>query len=46
MWRGVAEVLARGVHSLHPTARWAMLVGALVAAGALAALAGTSASAT
>ena len=30
VWRGVAEVLARGVHSLHPTARWAMLVGALV----------------
>lgn len=30
VWRGVAEVLARGVHSLHPTARWAMLVGALI----------------
>src|SRR5437764_14315627 len=22
VWRGVAEVLAHGVHSLHPTARW------------------------
>jgi OPT family oligopeptide transporter len=30
VWRGVAEVLARGVHSLHPTARWGMLAGALV----------------
>lgn len=30
VWRGVAEVLARGVHSLHPTARWAMLVGGLI----------------
>lgn len=30
VWRGVAEVLARGVHSLHPTARWGMLVGAVI----------------
>ena len=30
VWRGVAELLARGIHSLHPTARWAMLVGALI----------------
>ena len=30
VWRGVAEVLARGVHSLHPTARWAMLIGGLI----------------
>jgi OPT family oligopeptide transporter len=30
VWRGVAEVLARGVHSLHPTARWAMLVGGII----------------
>jgi OPT family oligopeptide transporter len=30
VWRGVAEVLAHGVHSLHPTARWGMLGGAIV----------------
>lgn len=30
VWRGVAELLARGVHSLHPTARWGIVVGALV----------------
>ncbi len=27
VWKGVAEVLANGVHSLHPWARWGMLVG-------------------
>jgi putative OPT family oligopeptide transporter len=28
VWRSVAEVLTRGFGSLHPTARWAMAVGA------------------
>lgn len=27
VWKGVAEVLANGVESLHPWARWGMLVG-------------------
>ncbi|MEI8254882.1 MAG: OPT family oligopeptide transporter [Deltaproteobacteria bacterium] len=30
VWRGVAEVLAHGVHSLHSTARWGMLAGLLI----------------
>jgi OPT family oligopeptide transporter len=30
VWKGVAEALSHGVHSLHPTARWGMLVGALI----------------
>jgi OPT family oligopeptide transporter len=30
VWKGVAEALSNGVHSLHPTARWGMLAGALV----------------
>ncbi len=30
VWRGVAELLAKGVGSLHPTARIGLLVGALV----------------
>ena len=27
VWKGVAEVLANGVESLHPWARWGMLIG-------------------
>src|SRR5207249_1905875 len=27
VWRGVAELLAKGVGSLHPTARWGLLIG-------------------
>ncbi|MDP3278917.1 MAG: OPT family oligopeptide transporter [Deltaproteobacteria bacterium] len=30
VWKGVAEALSHGVHSLHPTARWGMLVGAIL----------------
>lgn len=30
VWKGVAELLAHGVHSLHDTARWGILVGALI----------------
>lgn len=30
VWKGVAEALAHGVHSLHTTARWGMLVGAII----------------
>lgn len=30
IWKGVAEVLTRGLSTLHPTARWAVLVGALL----------------
>ncbi len=30
VWKGVAEVLANGVESLHPWARWGMLVGGLI----------------
>ncbi len=30
VWKGVAEALSHGVHSLHPTARWGMLGGAIV----------------
>jgi len=29
-WRGVAELMGRGLESLGPTPRWAILVGALV----------------
>ena len=29
-WKGVAMLLAQGIHTLHPTARWAILVGALL----------------
>jgi OPT family oligopeptide transporter len=30
VWKGVAELLARGVHALHPTARWGIGVGVLI----------------
>jgi OPT family oligopeptide transporter len=30
VWRGVAELLAKGVHALHPTARVGLVVGGLV----------------
>lgn len=30
IWKAVAEVLANGLNTLHPTARWGVLVGALV----------------
>lgn len=30
VWRAVAEVLTKGLGFLHPSARWAILVGALV----------------
>jgi OPT family oligopeptide transporter len=30
VWRGVAELLAKGVSALHPTARIGLLIGALV----------------
>jgi OPT family oligopeptide transporter len=30
VWKGVAEALSNGVHSLHPTARWGMAAGALL----------------
>ncbi len=30
VWKGVAELLARGLSSLHPTAQWALLVGAVL----------------
>jgi OPT family oligopeptide transporter len=30
VWKGVAELLAGGIRSLHISARWALLVGALV----------------
>jgi OPT family oligopeptide transporter len=30
VWKGVAEVLAQGVESLHPWARWGMAVGAAI----------------
>jgi uncharacterized oligopeptide transporter (OPT) family protein len=30
VWRAVAELLGRGVHSLHPSALWAMAVGGLL----------------
>jgi uncharacterized oligopeptide transporter (OPT) family protein len=29
-WKAVAEVLMHGLHNLHPTARWAVAIGALV----------------
>lgn len=29
-WKGVAELLAKGFHTLHPTAQYALLVGALL----------------
>ncbi|MEY4615732.1 MAG: hypothetical protein RJB66_692 [Pseudomonadota bacterium] len=32
-WKGVAELLAKGIETLHPTARLAILVGALVGVG-------------
>jgi OPT family oligopeptide transporter len=28
VWRGVAELLAKGVGALHPTARWGLAIGA------------------
>ena len=30
VWRAVAELLTRGLSTLHPSARWAVLVGALL----------------
>jgi len=27
-WKGVAELLAKGFHTLHPTAQWALFIGA------------------
>jgi OPT family oligopeptide transporter len=30
VWKAVAELLAKGFSSVHPTARWAMLVGGLL----------------
>lgn len=30
VWKGVAEVLANGVESLHPWARWGMVVGGAI----------------
>ncbi len=30
VWRAVAELLATGFSSIHPSARWAMLIGALL----------------
>jgi uncharacterized oligopeptide transporter (OPT) family protein len=29
-WAGVARLLANGLHALHPSARWAMLIGGIV----------------
>ncbi|NOZ85209.1 MAG: OPT family oligopeptide transporter [Deltaproteobacteria bacterium] len=29
-WRGVAELLSKGLHSIHYTARWAIFIGGLV----------------
>jgi uncharacterized oligopeptide transporter (OPT) family protein len=26
-WRGVAELLSAGLHSIHPTAQWALVIG-------------------
>jgi len=30
VWRAVAEILAKGFSSIHPSARWAMLIGAVL----------------
>ncbi|MFM2152944.1 MAG: hypothetical protein RL199_1379 [Pseudomonadota bacterium] len=30
VWKAVAELLAKGVHALHPSAFWGMVVGALL----------------
>jgi uncharacterized oligopeptide transporter (OPT) family protein len=30
IWRAVAQVLSEGLHFLHPTARWAALIGAVL----------------
>ncbi len=30
VWKGVAELLAHGASSLHPTARWGMVVGGVI----------------
>jgi OPT family oligopeptide transporter len=30
VWKGVAEVLANGVESLHPWARWGLVIGGLI----------------
>lgn len=30
IWKGVAEVLTKGLGTLHPTAQWGVLVGAIV----------------
>ena len=29
-WKGVAELLAKGFHTLHPTAQWALLIGGVL----------------
>lgn len=30
IWKGVAEVLTKGLSALHPTAQWAALIGAVI----------------
>jgi uncharacterized oligopeptide transporter (OPT) family protein len=30
VWKGVAEVLANGVESLHPWARWGLVIGGAI----------------
>jgi len=30
VWKGVAEVLSKGLSFLHPTAQWAVLIGAII----------------
>lgn len=30
VWKAVAEILTKGLAALHPTARWAMIVGAIL----------------
>ncbi len=30
VWASVAKLLANGIHALHPTARWGLLIGALI----------------
>lgn len=30
IWKAVAQVLTQGLHFLHPTARWAVLIGAIL----------------
>jgi uncharacterized oligopeptide transporter (OPT) family protein len=30
VWKSVAELLSKGLHQLHPTARWGMVVGLVI----------------